>query len=211
MGTTTTNYSLYKPDGTEFVDEDTDLNNNYDIIDTEIKARADEIADLTAVVDVIDDDVTAVISPPTCKLQVNNTVQLINSGSTGERITWYEKPYESAANIATDSAPNWIGFTIPEDGIYYLDVQLSFEADINHNGTRSIFIKVNGVNVGRGRSVPAESGSADDVVIWSNDLALNAADEVEIWGATGGTADLHLSGVGYQNYATLRYVRPLVV
>lgn len=43
MATLTPNYSLYKPAGTEFVNETTDLNNNWDIVDTQLKLVSDSI------------------------------------------------------------------------------------------------------------------------------------------------------------------------
>lgn len=49
MATFTTNYNLRKPADTDFIENDTDLNANFDIIDTEIKVRADAITALQAV------------------------------------------------------------------------------------------------------------------------------------------------------------------
>ena len=43
MATRTRNYNLIKPDGTDLVDID-DLNGNFDIIDTQLKANADGLA-----------------------------------------------------------------------------------------------------------------------------------------------------------------------
>lgn len=44
MSTSTPNYNLLKPDGTEFVDEATQLNSNWDIVDAVMKDNADDIA-----------------------------------------------------------------------------------------------------------------------------------------------------------------------
>jgi hypothetical protein len=43
MGTLTPNYGLYKPAGSEFVNETTDLNNNWDTLDTQLKAVSNSI------------------------------------------------------------------------------------------------------------------------------------------------------------------------
>lgn len=49
MATFTTNYNFRKPADADFIENDTDLNANWDIADTEIKARANAIAALQAV------------------------------------------------------------------------------------------------------------------------------------------------------------------
>lgn len=43
MGSFTLNYNLFKPDGPDLIDEDVDLNANYDIIDGLIKDARDDI------------------------------------------------------------------------------------------------------------------------------------------------------------------------
>lgn len=49
MGTSTPNFQLYKPDGTEFVDEDLDLNENWDKVDAALQARVTAaLAEVTA-------------------------------------------------------------------------------------------------------------------------------------------------------------------
>ena len=45
MGIITPNLGLYKPDGTDFVDEDVDLNDNWDILDTEVDNNTDTLVD----------------------------------------------------------------------------------------------------------------------------------------------------------------------
>lgn len=64
MSTTTPNYNLLKPDETDFVDEDTALNDNWDIVDTELKANADAAVALDARVDTLEtfDTAQAVIN-----------------------------------------------------------------------------------------------------------------------------------------------------
>lgn len=49
MATFTTNYNLRKPADGDFIENDTDLNANFDIIDTEMKQSEDAIADLVAI------------------------------------------------------------------------------------------------------------------------------------------------------------------
>lgn len=56
MATFTANYNLRKPASTDLVDEDADLNDNWDIVDAEIKERQDEIADHESRLDVIEAD-----------------------------------------------------------------------------------------------------------------------------------------------------------
>lgn len=58
MGTLTPNYSLYKPAGSDFVNETTDLNNNWDTIDTQLKAVSDSIRPISKVRKTADQTVT---------------------------------------------------------------------------------------------------------------------------------------------------------
>lgn len=58
MASLTPNYSLYKPAGGEFVNEQTDLNNNWDIIDTQLKAVSDSVLTVLRVMKTANKDKT---------------------------------------------------------------------------------------------------------------------------------------------------------
>lgn len=58
MATLTPNYGLYKPAGSEFVNEETDLNDNWDIVDTQLKAVSDSVPLFTRAIKSADKTIT---------------------------------------------------------------------------------------------------------------------------------------------------------
>lgn len=103
MATLTPNYSLYKPAGTDFVNETTDLNNNWDTIDTQLKAVSDAIPLMLRVRKTADEAVTS-----STTLQVDDQLFLPVAANSVYLMDCYLF-YNGAADPAGGFGLDWTG------------------------------------------------------------------------------------------------------
>lgn len=83
MGTSTPNFDLYKPDGSEFVDEETDLNENWDKVDAALQVLTLEDVDLNTAVAALDVRLdTAEASVAAHETRLDNLLTFINKDAS---------------------------------------------------------------------------------------------------------------------------------
>jgi hypothetical protein len=103
MATTTPNYGFYKPATTEFVNVLTDLDNNWDTVDTQLKAVSDSVKTILMVRKTIDEAVTSSVT-----LQADDQLFLPVAANSFYQLDCFLM-YTGAADPAGGFGLDWTG------------------------------------------------------------------------------------------------------
>lgn len=141
MATFTTNYNLRKPATSDFITVSTDVNDNMDDIDTQMKVNADAIA----VINAIENDRF---------VYRKNAAQTI-AHATDTDVTWQTEVSDPNGLITSPLTT----FTVPagKAGVWAVSVSAQWATAVAAADVRAIRIEVNGNNVGYD-SAPQHSG-----------------------------------------------------
>lgn len=193
MGTTTTNYAFYKPEGTEFVDVVDQLNDNLDSIDTNLKR--------------VDDAATA---PPRCKVhQVAGSLTTIPNNAWTP-LTWSGTDHEDYDTASIhDGASNTDRFTVPSNGSYQVSGKVAIA--ISGSGIRGTRWTKNGNIVPGSVTIDAPPGASTitRVPTVTTTIACVAGDiiRLEAYQDSGGPLDTSVgSDAGDCSFAEVRKV-----
>lgn len=177
MGTYTTNYALFKPAGSDFVDVTADLNDNWNIVDTEIKNRQNNI------------DAVNNLYLDRFKYRKSGTLS-VGTGTETD-VTW-ETEVEDPNGLV---APTLTTFTVPSGkaGIWACNAELAWAQATAASDVRIVIILVNGNQVAHGcapNSTGANNENSNSYASWTGYLAVG--DTVKIQGFQQGVANLNI-------------------
>lgn len=198
MATLTPNYGLYKPAGTEFVNEVTDLNDNWDTLDTELKAVSD----------------STTLSRPIAQLR-NTTVTSIINGGAGTMVVFQTEDFDS--HNAHDPVTNNTRWTCPSNqgGTYRVSGRVGWtaKASTGTSDVRAASIFKNGTEVpGTIDQIRALDQATTQPVnlIVPVFITLIPTDYLELHASqtSGAALDTFVATPGGQSMITIEWIRP---
>lgn len=110
MATFTTNYNLRKPADSDFIENDTDLNANWDIIDSELKDAQDRA-----------------YNSPYCIVEHDVDTTLPDTTDTKISVALTARSSASDFTVASDQ------ITVVDSGVYHISAMINWNSNANNN------------------------------------------------------------------------------
>lgn len=177
MGTATAHLALYKPDGTEFVDEDSQLNDNWDKVDLAVKDLDD--------------------SYPTPRpfYHVYQATAQLNIVTSTDTAVIFDGEHEDTTGNGHSTVSNPSRITPGLAGLYRAKGQAAFAGNVT--GDRSCHFRVNGSKVPwrsayGGQAANNGAGFIAGIATSETTFRLDADDYVEMWCSHNVGANLNL-------------------
>jgi hypothetical protein len=201
MGTFTPNYNLYKPDDTDLVNEDTDLNANWDIVDSQLDGLSDTnttqnatLADHESRLDVLE---TVGFTVGDYELTLTKINDQVIATSSVETVEYDSAPVVGAVIGAEFSlVPPIAGsftWTADLEGFWSIILTAQWEVSPSADDVRLIKIVKNGEIVAIGHA-PQTTGVNDHACqcscTWTGIIRDGDTIELQVWQNSGGNLDL---------------------
>lgn len=167
MGTNTSYLQLYRPDGTDFIDEALDLNNNWDVIDEKIKMIANPIRG---------------------SLSRNSNQNVSNSFTPNKNLQYNLVDYDvgGITSLATDA------MVIPRDDFYIISAQVRWNNGVANTDRKALVVK-NSTYLCQSVTQDGYStinGAGTNRLYWEGPLLVGDVIKIELWHNNGSALDV---------------------